>query len=196
MKKLALAAFFVVAFIGFANAHNGALSLYADPNASVNSPCNMSIGIYQTDSIYLYYVRGNGPDIGNGIEFAMVLSDPDASFDPLPVWRAGTQIVIYASGDSLQNGVSIVWGPGCLGLAQPIAYLGKIFVFYGGFVDPVPRFTARVIPFPWTGNITILRCDPPEYTEAIVDGGTFVFNGSCNPGVESKSWGAIKALYR
>jgi hypothetical protein len=189
MKKLALAAFFLVACVGFAQAQTTAkLGLYTDPSGGLNS-CQMDIGIFATDSIYLYYVKGNGHDLGFGVEFKGVLSDPDAAFSPPPRWSS---LFVLSQGD-IDNGISLV-ANACMGVNQSYVWLGRISVFYGGFDTSVP-FTARILEHPETGDIRITRCDPQQ-TIDVVRGSWFVFNGICNLAVMPTSWGAIKDLYK
>jgi hypothetical protein len=189
MRKLGLAVLIVVALAGLAQAQTTAkLGLYADPNGNLDS-CEMSIGIFGTDEIYLYYVKGNGPDLGLALEFMAELSTPDASFSPPPEW---TSQIVLTIGD-LSSGISLT-AHTCLGQSQPYVYLGKISVFYEGFDLDTP-FTARITQHPETGDITITACDA-NYTMYVVRGSWFVFNGPCNLGVSEKSWGAIKSLYR
>ena len=188
MKKLALAALFVVTCIGFAQAQTTAkLGLYADPSGGLES-CQATIDIFGTDSIYLYYVRGTGHDLGFGVEFKGVLSNSDAEFSPAPRW---TNLIVLSMGD-INNGIALV-SSACMGVSQAYVWLGRIAVFYGGFDISTP-FTARILEHPETGDIRIIRCDPQQ-TIDVVRGSWFVFNGICDLAVMPTSWGAIKSLY-
>jgi hypothetical protein len=188
MKKLAMSALFVILLVGTAAAHNGALSLYTDATISA---CNMDIASFQTDTIRMYYVRGSGPNLGKAVEFRLEASTIDALFLGTE-WNS--QIVVTL-GD-ITNGMSITASQ-CLGGDASVVYIGSIFVMYTGFAFPAETFTVMVKENPTAQppaiNITI--CDPDNTLYAVL-GGTFVFNGSCNPGVKETSWGAIKQLYK
>jgi hypothetical protein len=188
MKKLAMSALFVILLVGSAGAHNGALSLYTDATITV---CSRSIASFETDTIRMYYVRSNGPDLGNAVEFRLEASTIDALFLGTE-WNSQITVTL---GD-IQNGISLTASQ-CLGADASIVYIGSIFVMYTGFVFPPETFTVMVKENPTAQppavNITI--CDPYQTVQAVL-GGTFVFNGSCNPGVRETSWGAIKELYK
>jgi hypothetical protein len=189
MKRLTLAAFFLVVFVGLAQAQTTAkFGLYADPDG-LQASCQASIGIYETDSIYIYYVKGNGYDLGNAVQFRMVLSNPDALFSPAPRWASQFNLSI---GD-LENGIALTAAT-CLGVSQSIVWLGRIGVEYDGFDISTP-FTARVVEHPETGDISITRCNVQQ-TVISVRGSWFVFNGVCDLAVKPTSWGAIKGLYK
>lgn len=188
MKKLALAGLLVLTCVGFAQAQTTAkLGLYADPNGQLTS-CQAPIEIFGTDSIYLYYVKGNGNDLGSGVEFKGVLSNPDAAFSPPPRW---TNLIVLSQGD-IDNGISLV-ASACMGVSQSYVWLGRIAVFYGGLDTSTP-FTARIMEHPETGEVRITRCAPGNPID-VVRGSWFVFNGICDLAVVPTSWGAIKSLY-
>jgi hypothetical protein len=188
MKKLAMSALFVMLLFGSAVAHNGALSLYTDASITV---CNMNIGSFETDTIRMYYVRGTGVDLGKACEFSLAASTADALFLGTE-WNS--QIVI-TFGDIL-TGISLT-GSQCLGSDASVVYIGAIYVMYIGFAFPPETFTVMVKEHQTTQPpaINITECDPENTVRAVI-GGTFVFNGSCNPGVKETSWGAIKSLYK
>jgi hypothetical protein len=186
MKKLALSALFVVMLFGSALAHDGAISLYTDETITV---CNLPLGPFEQAIIGIYYVRDQGYDIGRAAEFRLEASNPSAIFID-PVWSP----LLSASIGDVDNGISLAFSQ-CLGPDQAVAFIGTITVFWTDI--STVTFTVRVVDHPTTQppGINFTRCDPlnPMLTAL---GGTFVFNGSCNPGVQPKSWGAIKELYR
>jgi hypothetical protein len=188
MKKLGMSALFVMLLCGSAFAHNGALSLYTDATITV---CNKAIGSFETDTIRMYYVRGSGPDLGKAVEFMLQASIADALFLGTE-WSSQITVTL---GD-ISTGISLT-GSQCLGGNDPVVYIGSIFVMYTGFAFPPETFTVMIKPDPAADlpGVDITICDPGN-TLANVLGGTFVFNGSCNPGVKETSWGAIKELYR
>ena len=186
MKKMALSAVFLMLLFGSAAAHDGALSLYTDATIQV---CHMDIGSFESDTIRLYYVRDQGPDLGVGVEFRLEASSVDALFLGVE-WNAQINNTI---GD-IENGVSAVSAV-CMGSNENVVYIAAISLMYMGFGE---RFTVRVVENPTSEppGIYIEPCAfplPPKYA---VLGGTFVFNGTCDPGVKETSWGAIKEMYR
>jgi hypothetical protein len=94
----------------------------------------------------------------------------------------------------VESGIALAFSQ-CLGQDQPVAYIGSVTIFYND-LTPV-TFNIRVVEPPGAvpPGIAITECDPLNPIVNVL-GGWFVFNGSCNPGVEPKSWGAIKDLYR
>lgn len=86
----------------------------------------------------------------------------------------------------------------CLGAGgENVIYLGTFSFIWLDFTTP-PTFYIQVrenpeaLPNP---GVIISLCDDDD-TPYLVQGGTFVFNGTCDPGVEPKSWSAIKDLYK
>jgi hypothetical protein len=187
MKKLALSALFVVLLFGSAFAHDGALSLYKDQTIQV---CSDAIGAFETDTIRMYYVRDNGSDLGNAVEFMLVISDPEALFLGLE-WNSQINVT---TGDVL-TGISATAGQ-CLGANEPVVYIAAFYIMNTNFMGG-QTFTVSVAADPGAQppGIYITECVPGNPIKAVL-GGTFVFNGSCNPGVTETSWGAIKELYR
>ena len=119
MKILISVMILVLVCAGAAGAHDGVLSLFADQSASkcfANLPCCQSV------PMYLLYVRGNGPDIANGMAFKLEKSSAGAAF-LLPQWP-GT----FLSFGDIETGIDIViradegW---CSG-AETVSYMGTI----------------------------------------------------------------------
>ena len=188
MKKLALGVLLVMVFCGSAFAHNGALSLYTDETITI---CNKTIGPLETATINMYYVKDLGSTLGNAVEFRLTTSDPRGIFTNT-VWNASITVVL----GTIDSGISLT-GSQCLGGTDNVTFIGAIDIFWADFATPVPTFTVNVVADPNSqpAGIWALVCDAQQ-TRVPVLGGTFVFNGSCNPGVQPKSWGAIKDLYR
>lgn len=186
MRKLALFVALTMLMPAAAFAHNGALSLYMDQTIS---DCDAPIGAFETVVIKMYYVRDQGFDLGNAVQFKLALSTTNAIFTPPPTWNPLFTVTL---GD-IDNGQSLAAG-GCLGVGFNVVYIGDISVLNFGEFGP---FTCKVLPAPNAEppGIYITRCDVNQ-TRVDVLGGTFIFNGTCNPGVDNESWGAIKALYR
>lgn len=186
MKKLAMGALFVMLLFGSANAHQGALSLFTDATLL---GCSSPIYSFESDTISMFYLRDLGPDLGNAVEFKIESSSPDMLFIGTS-WNSQINVTL---GDIL-TGISLTAAQ-CLGANEPVVYIGAISMMYTGFTsDP---FTVKVVEDPNAvpPGIYITECDPLNPVYAII-GGTFVYNGSCVPGVKETSWGAIKALYK
>jgi len=194
MKKLALSTLFIVLLCGSAVAHNGALSLYTTATSGEIGPCSGPIGSFETDTIRLYYIRDNGPDLGNAVEFKLEFSIVDALLLGSE-WNSQFSVFL---GDVLA-GISAT-SSNCVGANESVVYIASFFVMYSGFAFPPETFTARIVqdPSPLPVNPAILAITACVPGNPIVEvlGGTYVFNGSCNPGVTETSWGAIKELYR
>jgi hypothetical protein len=186
MKKLAMVAAFILVISTLAFAHEGAISLYLDETIT---DCDEAIGPFGIVDINLYYVRDEGQELGRAYEFRLVATNGTAIFNQ-PVWPPTKTV---ENGD-LVNGISIGHSV-CIGTGENITWLGTIPVFNVG--ADADTFTVRVVNNPVSPpegpGIYITLCDGPQ-TKVSVSGGAFVFNGYCNPSVESKSWGAIKSL--
>jgi hypothetical protein len=194
MRKLLSVMILVLVCAGAANAHEGVLSLFADQSAA---GCSAELASCQSVPMYLMYVRGDGPEIANGMAFRLEKSSAGAAFLE-PQWP-GKFLTI----GSLQGGIDVVvradegW---CSG-AETVSYMGTIPVV--NFSES-GQFTVSVVDAPYYGGVIVALCQPsfPLYS---VTGGTFVFNGQCKcpedpfgtiAGVETTSWGSIKSLYR
>jgi len=194
MKTLFFAMILVVAFGAAANAHDGVLSLFADQTAD---ECCAELSRYHTVPMYLMYIRGDGPEISNGMAFRLEISSAGAAFLE-PQWP-GTSLTF----GSLQEGIDVVvradesW---CSGTAA-VSYMGTIPVVN---LSENGIFTVKVADAPYYGGVIVTLCDA-GFTLYQVTGGTFVFNGKCKSAedpfgtllaVEQSSWGSIKSLYR
>jgi len=186
MKKLALSALLVIMLFGSGLAHTGAISLYImDQTVMI---CNKDLGYLETATIGVYYVKDLGYDLGNALEFKLISSNP-ASYFGTVTWVPEITVIM---GD-IESGISLTAGA-CLGFGQDVVHVGDVDVF---LADQPTLFTVRVIDNPNAAppGIHITRCDENQ-TQQTVLGGTFVFNGTCNPGVEPTTWSAIKELYK
>jgi hypothetical protein len=192
--KLLLSIVLVACLAEGANAHSGMLALFADTH---NHECHTTLGAYQTGSLYLTYVRGDGPRIGAAYEFKLLKSTANAFFLD-PIWPASIVLTL----GTIETGISLTTNGDCFP-DQDYLPLGTIPIM--NVADP-DTFTVAVVPDPQQNPlhaIVILKCLPfrPVY---VVSGGTFVFNAGCpdplNPfgalATRETSWGAIKELYR
>ena len=187
MKKLALSGLLVIMLFGSALAHNGALSLYIlDQTVMI---CNQDLAPDAIAIISLYYIKDLGEDLGKAVEFKLLSSDPSAFFVDV-AWSS--QIV--APLGTVDNGIALT-ASACMGVGENVVFIGDITVYHDD--SPSGTFTVRVVDHPTAQppGIYITLCDSGNTRQSVL-GGTFVFNGSCNPGVQPTSWGAIKELYR
>jgi len=184
VRTLLLAVLIAIFSVSAAAAHNGAISLYE--NAGLTD-CDAYLQMFATDTVRVYYVRGQGPELGRSAEFMIDLSTTNALLTPPPVWTGSIILTVGL----VESGIYLE-SSSCLGLGQNVVYLGMIFVLN---VGEYGTFYLSVVPHPASGAIRIGLCDEAN-TKVSVLGGSFIFNGSCNIGVQETSWGAIKALYR
>lgn len=172
-------------------AHDGMLALFTDETVS---DCDAEVGQYGSVDMMLFYLRGDGPEMGKAWEFRLEKSSSDLVFGT-PTWHPSVYVPTIGS---LEDGISVA-SPECLGTGVDVVYLGTIPVAITG---PAITYTITVVedlnavPDP---GIFITLCEEghPMYA---VGGGEFVLNGECVPlevpiAVEESSWGAIKSLY-
>jgi hypothetical protein len=184
MRTLILAVCAAVCFVSPAVAHNGAISLYEDPTLT---DCDAWLPVFERDSVCVFYVRGNGPELGRVVEFKLDLTTANALFSWPPVWSSAIGLVV---GD-IESGISLS-SSSCMGLGQNVVYLGSVCILNMGESG---TFYLYVAPHPASGAIRVGLCDETN-TMVSVSGGSFIYNGYCNVGVQETSWGAIKSLYR
>lgn len=188
MRKMTLVGLLVLLVAGSVSAHNGALNLYYYKDLSFTD-CDHPISAFMTDTINLYYIRDLGYDMGNAAEFMGVLSDVNAIFTPPPTWSSQLPLTL----GTLETGISLT-GTACLGVSEPVVFLGEIYVLSFG----ASEFTFRIVNHPVSNGIFITRCNPAQDVVPVL-GGTFVFSNNdnaCDPGVKSATWSAIKSLYK
>lgn len=186
MRKMTLAALFVVLLAGSAFAHNGAISLYTDGSLG---DCDLTINPFEDTPIGVFYVRGTGYEMGKAAEFMCQLSDASAIFSAAPIWA--NEILLTLG--TIDTGITIT-GSACLGVGLDVVHLGTIYVMSFG----VSEFNCRVVAHPVSGGILITRCNDNNDIASVL-GGTFIFSAtpnSCNPAVNTATWGTIKALYK
>lgn len=189
MRKLGMSVLFLALLCGSAFAHDGALSLYLNASATEIGPCSAPTTDYGSIDVSLYYIRDNGPDLGKAIEFRLEFS-PGLGTVLTTVWNAGFSVWL---GD-LTSG-QVATASQCLGTNESVVYLATFTILDLGSGGGVYTCAVKENPTSQPPAINITACDPNNTIYQVL-GGIFVFNGSCNPGVEASSWGAIKDLYR
>ena len=193
MKKALLAIVLAVCLAANANAHQGMLALFADTN---NHECHRALGVGEIGSIYLMYVRGDGPRLGPAYEFKLLKSTTGAVFLS-PTWPSNIVLTL----GYIEIGISLT-AQDCFPDLDYVP-LGTIPVM--NLSDP-DTFTVQVVPDPGQAPrhvIAILKCDPGRTLYAVL-GGMFVFNAGCfspeDPfgvvATKATTWGAVKDLYR
>lgn len=196
MKNLSLLLCALLLLVGAsASAHNGAISLYADTDLNSCSMEVVSGGGF--GELWILYVRDQGVDMGSAAQFRVITTTTDIQFFNLE-WEPQITLII----GSFPGNIAIA-GDSNFGCGQPVVPLGSFTVV--NFSDP-DTFYVKIVDNPepvWGPGIYITDCTEPLPIEVKVLGGTFVLTGdqenfpaSCNPAVDSKTWGAIKNMYR
>ena len=193
MKRLSLFCALLLVVGATAGAHDGAISLYRDETLA---SCSMEITPGNQGTLWMLYVRDQGIDMGSSAEFRVYCTSADIIFFA-PTWEPYINNII----GTVPGDVSLT-GASQFGCAMDVVPLGSVRLLNAGDVD---TFHVKVVnnstsyPVP---AIKITACDD-DNTEVTVIGGTFVLTGNqalypanCNPAVESKTWGAIKSMYR
>jgi hypothetical protein len=200
VRKLAI----VIGFVLFAalscataGAHEGMVTLFAD---QAGSDCDADLAPGQSIDLYLFYVRGDGPEIGACCAMRLLSSSPNIamhSFSQAP--PPGERLCIGNINDGISFCNHAGQGPWCE-TGKDVVFLGAITVM--NIFEEGP-FTITIVGNPDEPNIhlAITTCDSACSKHAVI-GGTFVFNGTCeNPeqgaplGTHDSSWGAIKTFY-
>ncbi|MCX5752193.1 MAG: hypothetical protein NTW97_00965 [Candidatus Krumholzibacteria bacterium] len=194
MKNLLLSLVLVMCLAAGANAQQGMLALFSDTE---NNECHSDVGIGAIGNLYLMYVRGDGPRMGNAYEFKLLKSS-SASAILSPTWPSSIIITLGA----IETGISL-----CAAECFPdenYVSLGTIPVM--NVSDP-DTFTVEIVPDPEQvpqHAIVILECKEERPIYIVLPGGAFVFNGGCYSPLDpfgpvatkETTWGGIKELYR
>ncbi len=179
-------------------AHEGMVTLFADESGS---DCDAVLLPGRSIYLYLFYVRGDGPEYGTCCAMRLLKSSQNIKmhfFTQAP--PPGERLSI----GNINDGISFCNHAGEVGWCETgkdVVLLGRITVT--NIFEEGP-FTIEVVGNPDEPNIhlAITLCDSGCSKHAVI-GGTFVFNGTCeNPenggeplGTQDSSWGAIKTLY-
>lgn len=168
-KQFSLFLILAVFLCAHVRAHEGMIALFTDHD---HDDSDGVIELYEIRDIYLYYVRGYGPEAIAGYQFRFLVSSPDVlimnpEFPP-GTWAFGNVATcIQVVGQDVN--MCTEWGP-----ADAI-YLGTIPVINYGEDGP---FTISVVePTACDGRILVLLCDP-IFTMYDVVGDMYQFNGS------------------
>jgi hypothetical protein len=192
MKRLVLSIVLAVCLASGASAHQGMLALFAD---TYNRDCHTTLGIGEVGTLYLMYVRDEGPRMGFAFEFRLLKSSSAVAF-LTPVWPTSVPPL-----GTLETGISVT-GSQCFP-DEDYVQLGTIPIM--NIADP-DTFTVKVVPDQGMippPAVLITACAPSNPIHAVL-GGTFVFNAGCDRpedpygviAVKQSTWGAVKELFR
>jgi hypothetical protein len=196
---IVLCAFMVAALsCAVSYAHDGMITLFASESGS---DCDADLAPGQSVDLYLFYVRGNGPEIGACCAMRLLKSSQGVemhSFTAAP--PPGQRLCI----GNINDGISFCNHAGEVNWCETgkdCVLLGRITVTNAFEEGP---FAIRVAgnPNEYGDQLAITMCDSGCSKHAVI-GGTFVFNAECeNPengqaplATVDSSWGAIKSIY-
>lgn len=194
MKNLLLSLVLVMCLAAGANAQEGMFALFSDTE---NRDCHMDLGIGEIGNLYLMYVRGDGPRMGNAYEFKLLRSSSGSAILS-PTWPSSVVLTLGA----VETGISL-----CSQECFPDEYFVSLGTIPVMNVSDPDTFTVEIVPDPEQipqHAIVITECEAGAPIYIAVSGGAFVFNGGCyaplDPygtiAVKETTWGAIKELYR
>ncbi|UCD19945.1 MAG: T9SS type A sorting domain-containing protein [candidate division WOR-3 bacterium] len=176
MKTLAILVLAIVLIPCAGYTHYGGIALYVDETVS---DCDYDTEPFLPVEINLYYMRGQGPEIGNSYEFRILVSSPQVVLLE-PIWPPTVTVTL----GTLESGITVAHSE-CLGIGQDVTWLGTIPIMSVGDVD---TFMVTVVGDPTSlfdircprGGIYITLCDRFNSMHEVI-GGYFMFNGPCNP---------------
>lgn len=189
MKRLTLTALILIALSTGALAHIGSIGLYTDTAAN---DCDMTFTPYlPTEIIVMYYRSDAGPD---GITAAEFRVDAPAALMVISGFEPSPDVSLTLGTIDAGIATSFV---GCTGTGVDYTLIGTISVLP---LSPAPvqlkvLASGAIASPPYEPRVSM--CDDPARTIVGVLGGWFTGpDGTCSVGTESKSWGAIKEMYK
>ncbi len=169
MKRLLIVMACILLLGAAAESHEGMIALFTDMDRTDRDD---EIELYAIQDIYLFYLRGNGPDQLAAYEFRFLISSPDVLIMnpewPPEVWAAGN---VNEDVTAVGDGVSLCteWGTG------DAFYLGTIPVLNYGDPDTFTISVVEPIGGPYA-RLQICRCEYGFPTHPVI-GDMFLFNG-------------------
>jgi hypothetical protein len=169
MKRLLIAMACILLLGAAAESHEGMIALFTDMDRTDRDDV---IELYVIQDIYLFYLRGNGPDQLGAYEFRFLVSSPDVLIMnpewPPDVWAAGN---VNEDVTAVGDGVNLCdeWGTG------DAFYLGTIPVINYGDPDTFTISVVEPIGGP-SSRLQICRCEYGFPTHPVI-GDMFLFNG-------------------
>ncbi len=189
MKRLTIVALILIALTTGAFAHQGSIGLYVDTAAN---DCDLDFTPYIAASITIMYFRSDaGPD---GITAAEFRVEAPAGLIVISNFAPSPEVSVTLG--AIDAGIATSF-TGCTGTGVDYTLIGTMEV--------LPLVAAPMqLKVLASGAITwppyaprVSMCDDPARTIVGVLGGWFTSpDGTCNVGTESKSWGAIKEMYK
>lgn len=190
MKRLAMAALILIALTTGAFAHVGSIGIYTNTSAT---DCDMTFTPFlNADLTIMYYSSDAGPDGITAAEFKMEVPAGlvvISSFTPSPE--------VSVTLGTIDVGIACSY-TGCTGSGNPYTLVGTVSVLpFSAAPVTLKILGSDNLPAGATVEPRVSMCDDPVRTIVGVLGGWFSGpDGTCNVGTESKSWGAIKELYK
>jgi hypothetical protein len=146
-------------------AHEGRISLFTD---SLATDCNADLLPINLKTIYLVYIRGDGPDALIAYEFSLQATTENVLIGN-PTWPPdATAIGNVADGVSVSASYPLP--------ADDIAWLGTIQILNTGEEN---TFLVSIREHPTAEPPGINIVEYPSHEKKQVLGGAFVFNGDC-----------------
>jgi hypothetical protein len=179
MKRFSILFLIVLFLCAGARAHEGMIALFTDHD---HDDVDNVIELYEIRDIYLYYVRGYGPEIIGGFQFRFLVSSQDVLvMNPeFPPECMAVGDVTTCMGVVGYENLCTLWGP------TDAIYLGTIPVINYGEDGP---FTISVVQPLLPGDpgadvrLVVLRCEQ-GFPQHDVLGDLYQFNGSYD-GIET-----------
>lgn len=168
----------LVFLISSANAQNPRIALFTDE--TVSDCDSFYVGAYDPTFIPIFYIRCNGPNMGNAYEFKLDINLTLSDF----LLIEGSALVLPPGADAsgnLLDGISITV-PNCLGgQNEEVVWLGTFGVMFFEYQADVYITVVdhpSAVPSP---GIYITECVPDEWPKHEVLGGYFKINSTCIP---------------
>ncbi|HUV37026.1 MAG TPA: T9SS type A sorting domain-containing protein [Patescibacteria group bacterium] len=190
MKQILMAVLCILLFGVAAEAHEGMIALFTDMDRKDRDD---EIELYVIQDIYLFYVRGHGPDQLAAAQFRFLVSSPDVLIMN-PEWPPLTNGI----GDVSKDVVVVGWGYNLCLEWEPSKYfyLGTIPVINYG--DPDTFTISVVAPIGYPEDLQICLCEEGLPTHPVI-GDIFLFNGDYEApnvvGAEARTQHSIELFF-
>lgn len=191
MRRILLAMACVLMLGAAAEAHEGKIALFTD---MCRTDRDDVVELYVIQDLYLFYIRGNGPDQIGAYEFRFLVSSPDVLIMN-PQWPPLTN----ATGDVSTDVMVCGWGYNLCAEWEPADYfyLGTIPVINYGDPDTFTISVTEPIGCEFA-RLQICLCEPEFPTHPVI-GDIFLFNGDYEPpsvlAAEARTQNAIEVSF-
>ena len=193
MKKLSIAALLIITLSTGAVSHEGLISLFTDLSGN---DCDATFTTFLPNSLSILYSRGDaGP---NGITAAQFKLQIPAS--GLTITEFVPSPAVSVTTGNIGVGVLLEFSS-CTGAGMDYLLLGTVTVvaFVTEFMSLRIVTAEDLVPENPPVAVRVALCDEVGTMQAVLGYWFTTPNGTCQwpwNGTESKSWGAVKALYR